>query len=110
MDESLAAGARPEPGDRALILKPTLVGGVSGCVALARAARAVGAQVILSHAFEGPLGLGLSAALALSIGSQTLAHGLDLEGARLEQLSLPCYSENAIKPWSEAGFGMREQP
>ena len=109
LDESLAAGARPERGDRALILKPTLVGGVSGCVALAQAAHAVGAQVILSHAFEGPLGLGLSAALALSIGSQTLAHGLDLEGARLDQQSLPCYSENAIKPWSEAGFGIREQ-
>ncbi|MEI9940339.1 MAG: o-succinylbenzoate synthase [Pseudomonadota bacterium] len=109
LDESLAAGARVRPGDRAVILKPTLVGGVSACFALARTAHAVGAQVILSHAFEGPLGLGLSAALALSIGSETSAHGLDLEGARLAQLSLPFFSGSRIHAWSEPGFGLTEQ-
>jgi len=110
LDESLATGARPRPGQRAVILKPTLLGGVTACVELAEAARAVGAEVILSHAFEGPLGLGLSAALALSIGSERLAHGLDPEGAHLEQLSLPWYSEAAIRAWSEPGFGIPEQP
>ncbi|HEY0468966.1 MAG TPA: enolase C-terminal domain-like protein, partial [Polyangiaceae bacterium] len=110
LDESLSAGARPALGDRAVILKPTLVGGVSGCVSLARAARAIDAQVIFSHAFEGPLGLALSAALALSIGSETHAHGLDLEGARLEHVALPGYSDNAIHAWSEAGFGVQEPP
>jgi o-succinylbenzoate synthase len=109
-DESLAMGAWPQTGDRAVILKPSLLGGVSACFALAEAARAIGAHVILSHAFEGALGLGLSAALALSIGSETLAHGLDLEGAQLEQLRLPYYCEAAIHPWSAPGFGLREQP
>ena len=110
LDESLATGALPEPGQRAVILKPTLLGGVTGCVALAAAARAVGAEVVVSHAFEGPLGLGLSAALALSIGSETLAHGLDPEGARLEHLNLPWYAEPTIRAWSEPGFGLAEQP
>jgi len=110
LDESLAAGARPRAGDPAVILKPTLLGGVSACFTLARAAQVVGAQVLLSHAFEGPLGLGLSAALALSIGSETIAHGLDLEGARLDQLRLPYFSGLAIVPWSEPGFGLWEQP
>ncbi len=110
LDESLAIGARPRTGDRAVILKPTLVGGVSGCFALARAARAIDAQVILSHAFEGPLGLGLSAALALSIGSEASAHGLDLEGALLDHSSLPYFSGAAIQAWSEPGFGIAELP
>ncbi|HYQ05275.1 MAG TPA: o-succinylbenzoate synthase [Polyangiaceae bacterium] len=110
LDESLAAGARPRSGDRAVIAKPTLQGGVSGCFALAQAASGVGAELVLSHAFEGPLGLGLSAALALSIGSEVLAHGLDCEGAQLAQLRLPWYSEAALQAWSEPGFGIPEQP
>lgn len=108
LDESLATGARPRRGDRAVILKPTLVGGITGCVELARAARAVDAQVIFSHAFEGALGLALSAALALAFGSEVMAQGLDLEGARLEPLSLPAYSEAKIQAWSEPGFGLTE--
>jgi o-succinylbenzoate synthase len=109
LDESLAAGATPRLGDRAVVLKPTLVGGITRCFALARAARAIHAQVIVSHAFEGPLGLALSATLALGIGSETMAHGLDLEGARLSHLSLPCYSDARIRAWSEPGFGIPEQ-
>jgi o-succinylbenzoate synthase len=97
-------------GVYALVLKPTLLGGVSACYAWANAATRVGAQVILSHAFEGPLGLGLSAALALSIGSDTSAHGLDLEGARLEDLNLPFFSGSHVQPWSEAGFGVSAEP
>jgi len=110
LDESLVLGALPQIGDRAVILKPTLLGGVSKCFAVARAARAVGAEVILSHAFEGPLGLALSAALALSIGSETSAHGLDLEGARVEPSSLPFFSGAELRAWTEPGFGVALLP
>lgn len=110
LDESLAAGARPRLGDRALIAKPTLQGGVTGCLALAQAARAVGAELIFSHVFEGPLGLGLSAALALSVGSEALAHGLDAPSAQHEAATLPWYSGAELRAWSEPGFGIRAQP
>ena len=110
LDESLALGARPRVGDRALIVKPTLQGGVTGSVALADAARAVGAELILSHAFEGPLGLALSAALALSIGSESLAHGLDAAGAQHDAATLPWYSGAWLRAWPEPGFGLQEQP
>ena len=50
------------------------------------------------------------AALALSIGSETSAHGLDLEGARLEPLSLPSFSGTHLEPWSEPGFGDWQGP
>ncbi|HEY5373646.1 MAG TPA: hypothetical protein VIK01_08155, partial [Polyangiaceae bacterium] len=75
--------------------------------AWADVAARIGAEVVLSHAFEGPVGLALSAALALSIGSKTLAHGLDLEGARLEHLPQPLFSGAILEPWSQAGFGDR---
>ena len=110
LDESLATGARPQAGDPAVILKPTLVGGVSACFDLARTAHQVGAQVVVSHAFEGPIGLALSAALALSIGSETLAHGLDLESTSLEPPSLPGFAEAKIVAWLEPGFGIAERP
>jgi o-succinylbenzoate synthase len=110
LDESLASGAQPQLGDRALILKPTLVGGVSACLELAQTARALNAEVIVSHAFEGPLGLGLCAALALGIGSETLAQGLAPEGAGLDPLSLPFYAGASVVAWSEPGFGIGEQP
>jgi o-succinylbenzoate synthase len=110
LDESLALGARPRVGDRAVIAKPTLQGGVIGSLALAQAASAIGAELIFSHAFEGPLGLGLSAALALSIGSDTLAHGLDAAGAGHEAPTLPWYSGARLCAWHEPGFGILEQP
>ena len=92
----------------ALVLKPTLLGGVSACAAWADAAHHLGAQVILSHAFDGPLGLMLSAALALNMGSETLAHGLDMHGARLEGCVLPGFSGAELNAWSESGFGSVE--
>jgi o-succinylbenzoate synthase len=117
LDESLATlppeGVLPAQfaawGVRALIVKPTLLGGISACSAWARIARECGAELVLSHAFEGPLGLALSAALALSVGSERMAHGLDLEGARLEHLSLPFFDQSRIRAWSAPGFGELEQ-
>ena len=91
---------------QALVLKPTLLGGISGCATWARIAAQMGAEVVLSHAFEGPLGLALSAALALSLGSERMAHGLDLSGARLEQFEVPGFVGAQIEPWSEPGFGL----
>lgn len=113
LDESLAGILDPEARLdeldalrlKALVLKPSLIGGISTCFAWARVARELDAEVILSHAFEGPIGLASSAALALSIGSERLAQGLDLHGARLEHLHLPFFSGAQIEPWSEPGFG-----
>ena len=114
MDESLAGLEDPSShalrltqcGVKAVVLKPSLLGGVSACRAWARVARELGAGVILSHAFEGPHGLALSAALALSIGSESRAHGLDLEGARLDHLNFPWFSGSEVVPWTAPGFAV----
>jgi len=97
-----------EQGVRVLVLKPTLLGGISTCCAWAQAARACGVEVILSHTFEGPLGLAGCAALALAVGSETAAHGLELHGAGLELRQLPYFSAFELRPWSDPGFGVWE--
>ncbi len=95
-------------GASALILKPTLLGGISACFAWTAVAREHGLDVILSHAFEGPHGLALSATLALAFGSEERAHGLDLDGARLPPHALPYVARGEIRAWREPGFGVLE--
>ena len=108
-DESLTQGELPACKARALILKPSLLGGISACATWVERAARLGAEIVVSHAFEGPLGLGLSALVALCWGSERLAHGLDLEGARLSPDALPFLSGAQLRPWSEPGFGLVER-
>lgn len=115
LDESLAeidpdAALLQAWGVRAVVLKPTLLGGITACARWAKVAAEAGAAVILSHAFEGPSGLALSATLALTLGSADRAHGLDLDSARVAGRTLPFFSGSAIHPWLEPGFGLREAP
>jgi L-Ala-D/L-Glu epimerase len=107
-DESLADTELPASPLRALVLKPTLLGGISACAHWAEQAARIGAEVIVSHAFEGPLGLALSATVALCWGSEALAHGLDVDGARLAPEAVPFISSAQIAPWSAPGFGFSE--
>jgi O-succinylbenzoate synthase len=105
-DESLASSELPASPLRALVLKPTLLGGLSACAIWAERAARIGAEVVGSHAFEGPLGLALSATIALCWGSESLAHGLDIDGARLAPEAVPSISGASLAPWSEPGFGL----
>ena len=59
----------------AVVLKPTLVGGVARTLGLAAAARAVGVRAVLSAAFESGVGLRGVAALAAVTGAEPA--GLD---------------------------------
>jgi L-alanine-DL-glutamate epimerase-like enolase superfamily enzyme len=104
-DESLASGQLPAIPVRAVILKPTLLGGVSACARWAERAARSGAEAVVSHAFEGPLGLALSAVIALCFGSQRLAHGLDVEGAALAPEAAPFLAGARLAAWSAPGFG-----
>jgi o-succinylbenzoate synthase len=75
LDESLALLAPGElrealqsPQLAALVLKPTLVGGLSGALALAALARRAGVAAIVSHGLEGPVGTAACVELALALG------------------------------------------
>lgn len=52
---------------RVLVLKPTALGGFRACLGLARAARAHGRDVVVSHVLEGPIGWAACAHLALAL-------------------------------------------
>lgn len=59
-----------------LVLKPTLLGGITETLTLAREAPSFGKAAIVTHAFEGPVALAACAELALAIAGP-YAHGLD---------------------------------
>jgi L-alanine-DL-glutamate epimerase-like enolase superfamily enzyme len=71
LDALLAAGLAS-----VLVLKPMLLGGALPAMALAARARAHGADVVISHLFDGPVALAACAHLALALAA-TRACGLD---------------------------------
>lgn len=70
LDGALASGAVA-----ALVLKPTVLGGVAPVRALAARAHARGVAALLSHALEGPIAFAAAHALAAAIAPATI-HGL----------------------------------
>lgn len=84
LDESLAdpavRAALPDllrRGDfRVLILKPMALGGFAVCLELARIAAAAGGAVVVSHLFDGPVGLAAAAHLAFALPGRVLPCGL----------------------------------
>jgi L-alanine-DL-glutamate epimerase-like enolase superfamily enzyme len=75
LDESLAAlapddlrAALRHPALAAVVLKPTLLGGLSAVLAIAELARRAGVAAIASHGLEGPVGTAACAELALVLG------------------------------------------
>lgn len=112
LDESLAGG-KPSARDLratgvvALVLKPTVLGGLSPCLQLAAAASDAGVVSVVSHTLEGPLGAMSAATLALVLGPGRPADGLaphsGLFGARP-----PCFHPAADRliAWRTPGLGL----
>jgi L-alanine-DL-glutamate epimerase-like enolase superfamily enzyme len=76
LDESLAAlpadarlTALRSPGLAAVVLKPTLLGGLAASLELATLARGFGVAAVASHALEGPVGTAACAELALALAA-----------------------------------------
>lgn len=72
VDELDAALASPQLA--AVILKPTLLGGLGACLTFAARARAAGVRAIVSHGLEGPIGTAACAELALALGGDDSPH------------------------------------
>lgn len=71
----LAALLRAARAD-VVVLKPMALGGFSECLRLADTARALGSRVVVTHLFDGPIGLSAASVLALAVQSPRLAAGL----------------------------------
>jgi len=91
-----------------LVLKPTLLGGFTPVLRLARAAEAAGAAVTVGHALEGPVALAAAAQLALALPGTVLAcglaphPGLDAWGAAPP----PGVAPSGIRPSGRPGLGV----
>ncbi len=68
----------------AVVLKPTLLGGVSRVLGIAERAKALGMAAIVSSSYEGGVGIGALVALAASVGEEPA--GLDTYRALAEDV------------------------
>lgn len=84
--EATARRLLAEPSCAALVLKPHALGGSLRAAAVARLARAAGRRVVVTHMFDGPVALAAACELALSLGPDLAACGLDPHDARTAAL------------------------
>jgi len=68
LEQALAGGALA-----AIVCKPTVLGGVARCRALARRAAVHGVDAVWSHALEGPVGFAAVVAMAHALGGRRAA-------------------------------------
>jgi o-succinylbenzoate synthase len=113
LDESLQtttpnAAAAWKSGIRAYVLKPTTLGGFIRCFELAESARSEGIAVVVSHAYEGPVGYSALAALSLALGGDRPPDGLDRHAGIADTPAHPAFdAENGrIHAWTEPGFAL----
>jgi O-succinylbenzoate synthase len=91
------------PTCRALVLKPTCLGGLGRCLVLARQGKSLGCEPVVSHALEGPLGWAACAHLALAL-SPGVAAGL---WPLAHQVSnTPLFAAGQLRPVVNPGLGI----
>lgn len=114
LDESLADPERDTWLERALasgavgalVLKPTVLGGILVCRRLAALARAHGAAVNVTHALEGPVAHAACAELARALSLRGAA-GLDHHAVLATwAIEVPQLAETSIIPASGAGLAI----
>lgn len=115
LDESLLAAdaesrlARDAAcGVRAVVLKPTLLGGPQRVLRLAARARALGMDAIVSHCFGGVTELGLCTQLAIAVGTPSRAQGIAWHAAVADEprARLPALSPCSVVRRDAPGLGL----
>jgi L-alanine-DL-glutamate epimerase-like enolase superfamily enzyme len=92
---------------RALVIKPTVLGGLRASFAVAERAAAHGAQYLVSHTFDGPICRAVTAELALALQTE-LAAGLAPHPALAlwPPHRIAAIRERWIKPHEAPGLGL----
>ena len=103
-----------------LVLKPSPLGGLDRCVALAARATAAGKRSVVTHSFEGPVGHGAACELGLAIaaanagpsGNRSTAFGLDRHAALAawSDVIVPQLSDSSLVPADVSGHGIDPTP
>ncbi|MFO1491253.1 MAG: enolase C-terminal domain-like protein [Kiritimatiellia bacterium] len=84
LDETLQSGLPGRAGEwnlRAVVLKPTALGGFARAREIGAATAAAGAKSVVSSLFESSIGLAHLAHFAASLDNASTHHGLDTAGA-----------------------------
>lgn len=89
---------------RAVVLKPTELGGLAHCLELAQLARAASVGVVWSHCFEGALAWRAAAAAALAQPGG-VAHGLAPHAGLTSDEASSLVRAGTLHTWSEPGLG-----
>ncbi len=113
VDESLRARLLAHPHVGGFVLKPTLLGGLAVSLRIADVARDRGLPVVVTHAFEGPVGLAACAELALALagreGQRALAPGVDDHAVSRTfapaQVAQVRASDGLVRPSGAPGLG-----
>lgn len=101
LDQAVASGALA-----ALVLKPTVLGGIAVCRRLAFRAQAHGLAVNITHTLEGPVAVAACAELARALSLKG-AVGLDRHAVLAAwSIEVPQLTSDAIIPASGAGLGI----
>lgn len=96
------------PACRRAVIKPMALGGLTASRRLARRAAAAGWSVVVTHLFDGPLGLAAAAELALALDPPPLACGLVPHGAlaAFPRRAFPQLGPSAVVPHAGPGLGL----
>lgn len=108
LDESLIADRAIDPRLAAVILKPTLLGGLRASLELAAAARAAGVPAIVTHALEGPIGTAACAGLALALGGDHAVGLAPHPGIAGWSIGVPQLGLTSIHACAAPGLGLTE--
>ncbi|HUQ06481.1 MAG TPA: enolase C-terminal domain-like protein [Kofleriaceae bacterium] len=101
LDQALASGALA-----AIVLKPTVLGGITICRRLAARAQAHGLAVNITHSLEGPVALAACAELARALSLKG-AVGLDRHAFLATwSLDVPQLTDDAVVPATASGLGI----
>lgn len=97
---------------RVLVLKPTLLGGLGACLALARDAAARGLATVVTHTFDGPVALAAAAELAVALPGDVRACGLDRHAAlqAWPDVVIPQLQGDSLASANRPGLGLAPMP
>jgi o-succinylbenzoate synthase len=113
LDESLT-GMEPEGLEdhayaRTVVLKPTLLGGISRTMRFARRASRLGIVPVISSAYETGVGTAALVALASGVGGERVAAGLDTYRRLAEDFLRPCLELPAPRVDVRVAAGLRHE-
>jgi o-succinylbenzoate synthase len=92
-----------------VVLKPMVLGGLSHCLELARCAAALDLGVVVSHSFDGPVGLIAAAALALALPTR-IAQGLAPHAGLAAWPAIPLpIADATLHAWNTPGLGFASE-